>query len=228
MNRILCVLVALLLCAMMVCPALAATEIFVPSISYKDGPDIEDAELDGNDVGNCLVVTSIKQAEEKTTDIYQEDRDLLLEVYKKLTDGTMKLPVDADSYVVRELVDVSFAKTGCVEPQHGHKEWLAKKDNTIKITFDMGVTKDTEVLVLIYLDGKWVAAESVVNNKNGTVTVVMEDICPVAFVVDMDKGQEPPKTGDQAGNDLIIWIITLAASLVALIVLLVRRRRFFQ
>lgn len=228
MNRILCVLAALLLCAMMVCPAMAATDSFVPSIGYKDGPDITDTEMNGEDVGNCLIVSSIKQAEEKTTDIYQEDRDLLLEVYEKLTNGTMKLPVDSDNYVIRELVDVSFAKTGCVEPQHGHKEWLAKKGNTIKVTFDLGVTKDTKVLVMIYQNGKWVAAESVVNNKNGTVTVVMEDICPVAFVVDMDEGQEPPKTGDEAGNELIVWIIALAVSLIALIVLVIRRRRFWQ
>ena len=226
MKRIVCVLAALLLGMMMVCPVFAA-ESFVPSIGYKDGPEIVDAEMDEKDVLGCLVVTSIKQAEEKTTDIYQEDRDLLLDVYKKLTDGTMKLPVDSDNYVIRELVDVSFTKTGCVEAQHGHKEWLAKKGNTIKVTFDLGVTKDTEVLVLTYVNGKWVPAESVVNNKNGTVTVVVEDICPVAFVVDLDKDQEPPKTGDEMGNNLVFWIIALAASAVVLVVLLSGRRKFW-
>lgn len=222
MKKIMSLMVALLLLAVLVCPALAAENVFVPSISYKDGPDIVDAEADGEDVTGCLVVTSITEAKEKTTDIYQEDRDLLLEVYEKLDNGSMKLPVDED-YVIRELVDVSWQKTTCVEAEHGHKEWLAQDDTTVSVTFDLGVAKGTDVVVMVYIDGEWVAAESVVNNGDGTVTVVFEEICPVAFCVKRSDQTEPPKTGDPAAQNLHVYIIVLVLSALALIALLVWR-----
>lgn len=222
MRKIMSLLVVLLLFVGLVYPALAAQSVFVPSISYKDGPDIVDAEADGKDVTGCLVVTTITGAREKTTDIYQEDRDLLLEVYEKLDNGSMKLPI-AENYVVRELVDVSWQKTTCVEADHGHKQWLQQEDTTVSVTFDLGVGKSTDVVVMVYLDGQWVAAESVVNNGDGTVTVVFEDICPVAFCVKRSQQTEPPKTGDPAADNLPVYMVTLVISAVALVALLILR-----
>ena len=222
MRKIMSLMVALLLFVGLVCPAMAAESVFVPSISYKDVPEIEEAEQDGKDVTGCLVVTSITGAREKTTDIYQEDRDLLLDVYKKLDNGEMKLPLDED-YVIRELVDVSWQKTSCVEAEHGHKQWLQKENTTVSVTFDLGVNKSTEVVVMAYLDGKWVEAESVVNNGNGTVTVVFEDICPVAFCVKRSTQVEPPKTGDPAAGNLPVYMAVLVVSAVALVALLIWR-----
>lgn len=222
MRKFIVLLVTVLLCAGLILPALASENTFVPSISYKDGPDIVDAEADGKDVGDCLVVTTITEARNQSTDIYQEDRDLLLEVYEKLDDGSMKLPLEED-YVIRELVDVSWKKTSCVEAEHGHKQWLEEENTTISVTFDLGVNKDTEVVVMVYVDGKWVEAESVVNNGNGTVTVEFEDICPVAFCVKRSQQTEPPKTGDPAAGKLPVFVAALVVSALALIILLIWR-----
>ena len=224
MRKIVSLMVALLLFAGLVYPVLAAENVFVPSISYKDGPEIKEAVLSDQNVTGCLVVTSITEAREKTTDIYQEDRDLLLDVYKKLDNGDMKLPLDED-YVIRELVDVSWQKTTCVEAEHGHKTWLQQEDTTVSVTFDLGVNKSTEVVVMVYLDGKWVEAESVVNNGNGTVTVVFEDICPVAFCVKRSAQVEPPKTGDPAAGNLPVYMIALVVSAVALVALVILRSK---
>ena len=106
MKKIIALILALVLILAVAAPAFAAST-FVPSISYKDGPEIEDAEMNGENVGDCIVITSIQQAKDKSTDIYQEDRDLLLEVYEKLNSGEMKLPIEED-HVIRELLDVSF------------------------------------------------------------------------------------------------------------------------
>ena len=222
MKKFICLLLALVMCMALACPAMASESVFVPSIGYKDGPKIEDAELDGEDVGDCLVVTTITEAEEKTTDIYQEDRDLLLEVYEELLDGSMELPLEED-YVIRELVDVSWKKSTCVEEEHGHKEWLQEEDTTITITFDLGVGADVEVIVMIYLDGEWVMAEEVINNGDGTVTVVFQDICPVAFCV--ERRYEPPKTGDAAADKLYVFALLLAVSAAGLIGLLIWRKK---
>lgn len=224
MKKIISLIIAVLLFAGLVCPALASENVFVPSISYKDGPEIVEAEQDGKDVAGCLVVTTITQAREKTTDIYQEDRDLLLEVYKKLDNGSMKLPLD-QSYVVRELVDVSWQKTSCVEAEHGHKEWLRQEDTTVSVTFDLGVAKGTEVVVMVYLNGEWVEAESVVNNGDGTVTVEFEDICPVAFCVKRTQQTEPPKTGDAYVQKLPVFFVLMVVSAAALAVLFVLRAK---
>lgn len=197
-------------------------DIFVPSISYKDGPDIEEGEMNGEDVGDCLVITTITEAKEKTTDIYQEDRDLLLEVYEELDNGEMELPLDED-YVVRELVDVSWKKGTCVEPEHGHKEWLQEEDTTLTVTFDLGVGPQEEVIVLVYIDGEWVEAVSVINNGDGTVTVVFEDICPVAFCV--EKRYAPPQTGDETGNQLYFFAALMGAAILGLVGLVIWRKK---
>lgn len=225
MRRIVCLSIALLVCFSLACPALAAEDPFVPSISYKDGPELEDALLDGEDVGGCLVVTSILGAKNKSTDIYQEDRDLLLEVYEKLSDGSMKLPLENDEYVIRELVDVSFQKTACVEAAHGHKEALAQAGTTVTVTFDLGVSKNTEVVVMAFVDGEWAPIESVKNNGDGSVTGVFEDICPVAFCVEEAADTAAPRTGDEIGRQLPLWIALMAASLAAIVILLIIHRK---
>lgn len=201
---------------------ISGENVFVPSIPYKDGPDIEEGEMDGEDVGDCLVITTITEAKEKTTDITQEARDLLLEVYEEIKNGDMELPLDED-YVVRELVDVSWKETTCVEPEHGHKEWLEEEDTTLTVTFDLGVGPEEEVIVLVYINGEWVEAVSVINNGDGTVTVVFEDICPVAFCV--EKRYAPPQTGDETGNKLYFFAALMGAAILGLIGLLVWRKK---
>lgn len=228
MRRAICLMAAVLVCLAMAFPAFASAGTFVPSISYKDGPEVVEAEQNGEDVTGCLVVTSLKEAEEKTTDIYQEDRDLLWEVYEKIEDGSMKLPLENEDYVVRELVDVSYLKTDCVEVPHGHKEWLAQESTTIEVVFDLGVAKDTKLEVLAYVNGTWTAVESVVNNGNGTVTCVFEDICPVAFCVEPQNDIIPPKTGDTMGGNMIGWFALLTVSFSAAVVLVCNRRRIVR
>lgn len=228
MRKMVCALLALLLCCSMVFPVFAA-EGFVPSISYKNAPDVEDAVLQGGsgekeDVAGCIVVSSIKDAKQKTTDIDQETRDLLLEVYDELEDGSVKLPVDNEKYVVRELVDVSFGKTSCVDAGHGHEEALEETDVTATVKFDLGVGKYTDVVVLAYVDGKWQQIKSVTNNGDGTVTCVFDRFCPVAFCVEATAVGESPKTGDQVAS-MTLWIVLLIVSAAAVVVLLVFRKK---
>ena len=220
MRKAISLLVAMVLCIGVVCPVFAATNTFVPSIGYKDGPDI----IDGEPHGGCLIVTTIPQAEDKTTDIYQEDRDLLLDVYKQLDEGTMKLPIP-DDYVVRDLVDVSWRKTTCVEAEHGHKQWLEKEDTQVKVTFDLGISKGAEMIVLIYLNEEWIPVKSVTNNGDGTLTVEFEDICPVAFCINRNDITEPPKTGDDMGQSVLLFAGLMIASLIGMIVLFGIRRK---
>lgn len=223
MRKMLSLMLAVLLCVCLASPALAAKDGFVPSIGYKDGPEIVDAEMNEEDVVACLVVTSIQEAEAKSTDIDQDARDLLLQVYGQLVDGSMKLPMESDDFVIRDLVDVSFS-VPC-DDEHTHKEWLAEEDTAVDITFDLGVEPDEVVTVMAYVDNKWVHVPTD-NNGDGTVDCVFEDICPVVFCVG---GSTPPaQTGDIAGQQLILWIVLMVVSLVAVVVLVVRRNKFVR
>lgn len=233
MRKMMSLLVALLICMSLACPVLAAENTFVPSITYKDGPDVETAVQgdkekigEGENVSDCVVISSITDAKEKTTDISQESRDLLLEVYEKLSDGSMTLPIE-EGYVIRELVDVNHKLVECVgKDDHSHDPELKKEGVVISVKFDLGVKADTDVAVLSYHGGEWAPVLSVVNNGDGTITCVMEHFCPVVFCVDADAELLPPQTGDNSGVELIGWSVLLVVALLAIVCLAVFRRKF--
>lgn len=217
MKRVFSLLVVLALCLSMAIPAFATENPFVPSIGYKDGPEIIEGEQEDKDVTDCLIVTTIKEAEEKSTDITQEDRDLLLEVYEELTEGDMTLPIECD-YEIRDLVDVSYKNEDCRQKEdHGNKpEKLKEEGVTVTITFDMGLCPREVIEVYVYIDGQWIAVENVVNNGDGTLTVEFEDICPVAFVKTLCSAAP---TGDAARNQLVLFAGLMAISAAAIVVL---------
>jgi len=215
MKRVITLLIVAVLCATMVLPAYAAEPGFVPSVTYKDGPEIEKALMGNEDRTDCLVITSIKAAKAKTTDITQAARDLLLDVYTELRKERMKLPLDHE-YVVLELLDISFKQTACIERAHGHMEELDKDGTSITVTFKLDVDTKMQLSVLTYTDGKWEQIKSVVNNGDGTVTCEFEHFCPVAFCVPAAQYEGPTQTGDDA--QIGLWIFLMVAALVGIAV----------
>lgn len=229
MKKLFAVVLAVAICIALACPALAAE--FVPSITYKGAPELvtdgngyigvikdgDGKELDKVKTG-CLVITSVADAD-TSNEIPEAAKKELLDVYKKLTEGTMELPYDKvgkdpSKMVIRDLVDLSWLCTD-------HPELVSKAGNTLTVTVDLGVAAGVDVTIMTYVNGEWVPAVSVVNNGDGTVTFTVDDICPVAFSVPTDS--EPPKTGDEANIGL--WVAMMGASLVALVgVVLVYRR----
>ena len=227
MRKVISCIVALLVCVSLAMPAFAAVGTFVPSISFKDGPEIVSATLDGESVDGCVIVTTISEAREKTTDITQDERDLLLEVYEGLNDGSVTPPELPEGYVIRDLVDASFEYTDCrTLEDHNHKDRrLEEKGVTLTVAFKLGVGKNVNVVVMTYIDGVWTEIESVTNNGDGTVTCVFEDICPVAFAVKQEGQNAVPSLGDTFGRYLPLWIGILVASAVALVAVVVIARK---
>jgi hypothetical protein len=219
MKKMLTVILAVALCIALTVPAFAAT--FVPSISYKLAPTVDSAVMGGEDIKTCIVVTSVIEAEDKTTDVDQEARDLLLNVYNQLEKGSMKLPING-GYVIRDLVDVNFTNA-CINSNVNHDELLDKKGATIKVTFDLGVAADEKIAVLSYNDGKWVEPVSVKNNGDGTITCEFEHFCPVAFV-SLEKNSSVVPTGDNM--NMALWIGMMLASVAVMAVVVTNRRKF--
>ena len=225
MKRIISVIAMLALSVALLLPALAAEGEFVPSISYKDGPEITGATMDGEDVASCLVITSLKKAAEKSTDITQDARDLLLDVYGKLATGEMELPMEED-YTIRELVDVSWKQTACVENPHTHYDDLEQEGTSITVSFELGAGSTDDLLVFVYRDGVWAPVEILDMDDEGNVTCLFEYFCPVAFCVKNEKNIDP--TGDLSAHNLLLWFLLLAASGTAVLVMTANRRKFVR
>lgn len=226
MKKAVCLIAVLMFCLSGVLTAWAAEGEFVPSISYKDSPEIDEGLLEEEPVSDCLVITSVIEAEEKTTDITQDARNELLEVYAKLSDGSMKLPLERN-YVIRDLVDVSFAQTPCIEGGHVHEEELNKEGVVATVTFDLGISAKDKLTVLHYHENEWVPVNSSVNNGDGTVTCVFEHFCPVAFVLEKEGG-DPSQTGDTMGRNMILWLAVMLTALAGTVTLLVCRKKFLR
>lgn len=229
MKRILFLIVAMTLCISVFTSAVFAEE-FVPSIGDKDHPEIvpvggdvigQIIGADGaviSEVGSdCLVITPVSEAN-SSTEIPADAKDTLLDVYEKLSNGSMSLPYDSsvnpDDMVIRDLFDLSFLCTD-------HPEML-NNGGTLKVTFDLGVSAGDTVVAMVYVGGQWVEVE-LSNNGDGTVTCFFSQICPVVFSV--KQTETPPQTGDFSGDDILMWSILMALSAVALVVCVVVYRK---
>ena len=175
MKKIISLVLVLMLCVALAAPAMAE---FAPSVTREEIEKafLVEAEFGEDLVTDKLIITTELQAIEKTTSIPQEERDLLLDIIAQVEEGTMVLPLE-EGFEIRELV--------CIDLPEGDEDAveLKKEDVVLTATFDLGVSAEAEVAVFSYVDGEWIEAVSVTNNGDGTVTVVFEDICPVAFAV---------------------------------------------
>ena len=196
MKKVFTLVLAILVCAALVFPVLAA-EGFVPSITYKGYPDIvrtqtpdgkkavgviyKDGEFAEAVGDGCLVIVPVAQAKDSNK-ITDEQRDQLLKIYDELSNGTMTLPygddVDADKMVVRELMEVHLACS------HEHATNLPLPGYTFGVTFDLGVKTTDKIVVMTYIDNKWAPAEKVTINSDGSATIIFEDLCPVAIAIE--------------------------------------------
>lgn len=217
MKKFVMLLVAVMLVASLACPAFAAENGFVPSITYKGAPDVvltEDAE--GNPAVGVItdaegeVLSYVAEGALKVTPLSGEGEIAaeLKDIYEELLAGTMTLPYEGDEdMVIMDLVDVSWVSeddADLVEPEGA----------VFTVTFNLGVAADVKVTVMTYKNDAWNPVEKVVNNGDGTVTCTFEHLCPVAFSVAAEDA--PSETGDN--SDMLLWGMLLAMSAVGMTV----------
>ena len=227
MKRMVAILLAVCILCCLAVPA--AAEDFVPSISYKDYPEISespeltDKEGESKDELDeiCLVITPVSDAADKPVKDRTEEEQLLVDLYEQLEDGSMKLPFEEgkEDMVIRDLINVELV---CDD---GHIEEMEKPDTQLKLVFDLGVDATTEVMVMAYIEDEWVPLAGVVNNGDGTVTVILDELTPLAFCVPAETLVPVPPTGDTAGQSMIFWLIMMVASAAAMVLLISARRK---
>lgn len=246
MKKLVSLVLALMMCFGLCSVVYAAEDGFVPSISYKPGPElVTGSDDEGNEtVGTitdadgepmdyvysddaCLVITPIADAlNDEQTGIPDEAEELLEFVYEELKAGRMKLPVEnPDDMAIIQMVDATFLCDGAVD-YTDHETMLEDEGVSLVLTFDLGVGADVPVTVMCYVDGQWVEVPTV-NNGDGTVTCVFEKLCPVVFAVPANT-VKPPKTGDNSVAELGLWFGLMFTSTVALAALVIFRRKIVR
>lgn len=230
MKKLICFSVMLVLCLTMVCPAFAEESEFVPSIGYKDHPDIVgdvelvDPENKVIDVvpEECLVIVPIADVLNKTEEeLTDDEKKMFEELYNKLSDGSVNVPY-TDGNPNKVIRDLFYSKLICED----RRVELEKDDVHIQITLDTGVDEDETVTVMVFDGEEWIPAEKVENNGDGTVTVVIDVLGVVS--VSVPNGGDTPITGDNSSSATLLWVILMVASAAALVVVIVLRRKIVE
>lgn len=239
MKRLISLAIAAMLVFSVSCVAFAAEETFVPSITDKGAPEIvtDDEgniaivlDSDGNVISKvpapCLLITPVSEAE--TSELIPEAaKDLLLHVYNSLNNGSMLLPtekldekLEPNEVVIRDLFDMTWI---CQEASPTHEEMIEPEGVVLQMTFKVKGLGEDPIYVMTYKNDEWNPITEVINNGDGTITCTFEHLCPVAFIVGEDI--DSPDTGSFVEKDLTFWLIILAVSSVALMAVLVVRRK---
>ena len=222
MKKLFALLIAMALCSTMVLSI--AAEDFVPSISYKDHPDVvgdpeiitpttPEKELD-------ILITPVSDAINTDPADRNEAEEELVRVYEALLGGeTLPQPEDGKDYVIRDMMDVSLIIKN--DDPNAEPE-VVDEDAQVTLTFDLGVKPDVEVLACVYTDDGWKIVPDVINNGDGTITVTLAELGVLALAVDADT---LPPTFDKMNNEMTTWIVLMVVSSCAMVVMLVMRRK---
>lgn len=241
MRKIICMMVAIILCLGLAIPTYASESGFVPSITYKPTPDI--VPVTGEDGGEyigvirneqgeiidyvdhgCLLITPVAHIWDDEIVVPKDVEELLAFLYEALNSGEMKIPyekheadLDPANMVIRDLFDVRWV---CEE----HRAMVEAEGVTLEITFDLGVVADVDIYSMTYdeADKEWEPIIKTVNNGDGTVTCTFEHLCGVAFSMSVAPASSDTPTEDvQKPDNLLPWIIALALAVVAIVVVLI-------
>lgn len=242
MRKLICMLIALVMCLIVVAPAYAAENDFVPSITYKPNPEIvpvEDEEgeeaigviRDENGdiidyVGNgCLSITPVAHIWDEEIEVPAEVERLLKFVYEELNSNNMEIPyekheadLDPANMVIRDLFDARWA---CEE----HREMIEKEGVTFEITFDLGVVADAQIFVMTYDEeaNDWSPIVKTVNNGDGTVTCTFEHLCAIEFSMPIAAATVPVE--DVPSMNVWPWMLLLLVAAVAVVGIIVAKNK---
>ena len=247
MKKLIVVVMMLMLCLSMVGPVFATENGFVPSITYKGGPQIVPVpgmdgvvgivyNLDGGATisyieEDCMVVVPYAEIENYRDVLGDEVVDRLKAIYAALMDGSMTIPYEkvpgynGEEMVILELFEADWLCGDVIEPEndHDHPEEVRPDGVVYDVTFDLGVAPDQKVIVMTYNDGQWNPIVATKNNGDGTVTCTFEHFCPIVISVPTGEGTTPPQTGDT--SNLWIWAVVMLAAMASFVTVAMLFRR---
>lgn len=196
-------IVVLLVVTMLALPVSAAS--FTPSVEQKGAPTIGTmtnannesvaaivTDAEGNEVmsisSSSVMVTSVADIQ----DAPEEVQVVLEEAYKSIAESKnleaaapalaealkeTKSELTTSDLVVRDLIHVKLDEDVAQAIENG---------GNISLKFDLKMKSDELLIVMVYVDGEWIAidADKVERNEDGEVTVTFDcPLGPIAFVV---------------------------------------------
>ena len=190
-------LVRVVSCVMLVAALSMAVfaDSFTPSVPQKEAPavaktaevvaadgsktEVKAADIKVVSVGSKTVTAEVKAELDKAYDVISKAGSLekaVPELKTVLEEAKVTVPVA--NLVVRDLVNVSV-------PDDVAK-LFETEGTTITVNFKLDVKEGTTVVVMRFVDGKWVplALENVTVNKDGSVDVKLDGVGPIAFLVE--------------------------------------------
>ncbi len=190
-------LVRVVSCVMLVAALSMAVfaDSFTPSVTQKEAPavaktaevvaadgsktEVKAADIKVVSVGSKTVTAEVKAELDKAYDVISKAGSLekaVPELKTVLEEAKVTVPVA--NLVVRDLVNVSV-------PDDVAK-LFETEGTTITVNFKLDVKEGTTVVVMRFVDGKWVplALENVTVNKDGSVDVKLDGVGPIAFLVE--------------------------------------------
>lgn len=190
-------LVRVVSCVMLVAALSMAVfaDSFTPSVTQKEAPavaktaevvaadgsktEVKAADIKVVSAGSKTVTAEVKAELDKAYDVISKAGSLekaVPELKTVLEEAKVTVPVA--NLVVRDLVNVSV-------PDDVAK-LFETEGTTITVNFKLDVKEGTTVVVMRFVDGKWVplALENVTVNKDGSVDVKLDGVGPIAFLVE--------------------------------------------
>lgn len=190
-------LVRVVSCVMLVAALSMAVfaDSFTPSVTQKEAPavaknavvvaadgsktEVKAADIKVVSAGSKTVTAEVKAELDKAYDVIAKADSLekaVPELKTVLEEAKVTVPVA--NLVVRDLVNVSV-------PDDVAK-LFETEGTTITVNFKLDVKEGTTVVVMRFVDGKWVplALENVTVNKDGSVDVKLDGVGPIAFLVE--------------------------------------------
>lgn len=242
MRKLICMLIALVMCLSIAAPAYAAESDFVPSITYKPNPEIVPVENEEGQefigvirdengdiidyVGHgCLLITPVAHVWDEEIEVPADVERLLTFVYEELSSNNMEIPyekheadLDPANMVIRDLFDARWA---CEE----HREMVEQEGVTFEITFDLGVVADAQIFVMTYDEeaDEWSPIVKTVNNGDGTVTCIFEHLCAIEFSMPIAAATVPVE--DVPSMNVWPWILLLLVAAVAVVCIVVAKNK---
>ena len=193
MRKAIRILSLLLVLSMLALPVFAATG----SVTQPGAPEVEVEEEETTTNRPAYNYVPKEKAEVEVTAMVDmetasaEVKKAIEEANKTLEDGdltkveplvkaleTIETEVKAENLAVSELFHVEL---------NAAAEKALKKDGEITLTIKAeGIEKDQFLIVMVFVDGEWVVidAENVEITKDGEVKVTIENVGPIAFVVE--------------------------------------------
>ena len=222
MKKVLAICFALVMVFSLSTSAFAAPGAFEKSPSGNPAPVIVNVKIDGNNTWNCgdkIVVTAhadrgeLDAATRETIEYAYDDivmSDYLTELNADLAKVAADKKIDGKKLAVSDLFDVSVV--GCADNDHVSYE----------ITLEAETLDKFIGLLHMYEKGKWeLVSNAQVIEGGKQLKFTVNSLSPFAIVV--EGAGKTPQTGDS--SNIYIYVIILAVSALALIAVLVIKKK---